>query len=106
MRDADTCVWVDRVKNIIKLAQGEYVSVSRLEEIYVGNSPAIRQMYIYGNSLRSYLVAVVVPSIGAWAIRYVPCWTEAWLPLNLQLFMCAEIGHLYKLILILLVYCR
>ena len=45
--------------------QGEYVSVSRLEEIYVGNSKLIHQMYIYGNSLRAYLVAVVVPYIGA-----------------------------------------
>lgn len=69
-RDSETFMWIDRVKNIIKLAQGEYVSVSRLEEIYVGNSPAIRQMYIYGNSLRAYLVAVVVPNIGGHASHF------------------------------------
>ena len=41
------------------------MSVSRLEEIYVGNSKLIHQMYIYGNSLRAYLVAIVVPNLGA-----------------------------------------
>ncbi|BDA50881.1 Carboxylic acid reductase [Coccomyxa sp. Obi] len=62
-RDHETFIWLDRVKNIIKLAQGEYVSVSRLEEIYVGNSKLVHQMYIYGNSLRAYLVAIVVPNL-------------------------------------------
>jgi hypothetical protein len=41
------------------------VSVSRLEQIYAAGSSAIHQIYIYGNSLRSYLVAVVVPAPGA-----------------------------------------
>ena len=45
-------------------AQGEYVAVSRLETIYQANSKAIHQIYIYGNSLRSHLLAVVVP-VGA-----------------------------------------
>ena len=46
-------------------AQGEYVAVSRLETIYQANSKAIHQIYIYGNSLRSHLLAVVVPALGA-----------------------------------------
>ena len=44
--------------------QGEFVSVSRLEAVYSGSSPLIHQMYIYGSGLRSYLLAVVVPSPG------------------------------------------
>jgi len=72
MRTGDVCeqqgpdmfVWIDRVSNIIKMSQGEYVSVSRLEAIYAANSPSIHQMYLYGNSLRAYLVAVVVPQQG------------------------------------------
>ena len=46
------------------LGQGEFVSVSRLEAIYQGSSALIHQMYIYGSGLRSYLLAVVVPSKG------------------------------------------
>ena len=61
---ADMFVWIDRVSNIIKMSQGEYVSVSRLEAIYAANSPSIHQIYLYGNSLRAYLVAVVVPQQG------------------------------------------
>ena len=42
--------------------QGEFVSTSRLEATYAGNSDLIHQMYIYGSGLRSYLLAAVVPS--------------------------------------------
>ena len=60
----DEFAWIDRVSNIIKMSQGEYVSVSRLEAIYAANSPSIHQMFLYGNSLRAYLVAIVVPNQG------------------------------------------
>jgi len=60
-RGDDILVWIDRRKNVVKLAQGEYVSVSRLEALFT-SSPAIHQIYIYGNSSRSYLLAVVVPA--------------------------------------------
>ena len=60
----DTFMWIDRVSNIIKLSQGEYVSVSRLEALYAANSPSVHQMYLYGNSLRAYLVAIVVAQQG------------------------------------------
>ena len=62
---ADQIRWVDRRSNIIKLAQGEFVSVSRLESDYMGGSMLIYQMFIYGSSLRSYLLATIVPSPGA-----------------------------------------
>ncbi|WP_437677068.1 thioester reductase domain-containing protein [Sorangium sp. So ce131] len=57
----DEIVWLDRKKNVLKLAQGEFVSTSRLEGIYAAMSPFIQQIYVYGSSLRAYLLAVVVP---------------------------------------------
>lgn len=50
--------------------QGEFVNGSRLEADYVGTSRLIHQMYIYGNPLRAYLLAVVVPSKGACAQQH------------------------------------
>ena len=37
-------VWVDRKKNVLKLAQGEFVSLGRLEADYKGNSSLIHQV--------------------------------------------------------------
>lgn len=53
-------VYLDRRKNVLKLSQGEFVAVSRLESEYT-DDPAIKQIYVYGNSERAYLLAVVVP---------------------------------------------
>lgn len=50
---------IDRVKAIQKLSQGEYISPENLE-MKVKN-PYILQSFIYGDSLKSYVVAVVVP---------------------------------------------
>jgi len=57
----DQVQYLDRRNNVIKLAQGEFVTVSKLEAAYT-NSPLVRQIYIYGNSARPYLLAVVVPT--------------------------------------------
>jgi fatty acid CoA ligase FadD9 len=57
----DQLVYLDRRNNVLKLAQGEFVTISKLEKIF-GDSPLVRQIYIYGNSGRSYLLAVVVPT--------------------------------------------
>jgi fatty acid CoA ligase FadD9 len=54
-------VYVDRRNNVLKLAQGEFVTVARLEAEF-GNSPLVRQIYVYGNSAHPYLLAVVVPT--------------------------------------------
>jgi fatty acid CoA ligase FadD9 len=57
----DQLVYLDRRNNVLKLAQGEFVTVSKLETLF-GDSPLVRDIYIYGNSARSYLLAVVVPT--------------------------------------------
>lgn len=52
---------VDRRKSVLKLSQGEFVAVARLESTFAA-SPLVRQIFLYGNSERSYLLAVVVPT--------------------------------------------
>ncbi len=64
----DQVAYVDRRNNVLKLSQGEFVTVSKLEAAF-NDSPLVRQIYIYGNSARPYLLAVVVPSADALA-RY------------------------------------
>ena len=62
----DHLVYVDRRNNVLKLAQGEFVTLAKLEAAF-GNSPLVRQIYVYGNSAQPYLLAVVVPSEDALA---------------------------------------
>lgn len=65
LREGDEIRLIDRKKNVLKLAQGEFVSTSRLEALYAAKSPFIAQMYVHGSSLRAYLLAVVVPEARA-----------------------------------------
>jgi fatty acid CoA ligase FadD9 len=59
-RGQDHVVIIDRRKDVLKLSQGEYVAVGALGTVYEAGSAVIHQIYAYGNSERSYLVAVVV----------------------------------------------
>ncbi|MER6349197.1 carboxylic acid reductase [Streptomyces sp. NPDC001532] len=64
--EPDRIAIVDRRKNVLKLSQGEFVATSRLEAVFAA-SPLVRQIFVYGNSERSYLLAVVVPTPDALA---------------------------------------
>ncbi|MGB6180079.1 MAG: thioester reductase domain-containing protein, partial [Rhodococcus sp. (in: high G+C Gram-positive bacteria)] len=48
----------------LKLAQGEFVALSRLESIYA-SADAVDQIFVHGSGERAYLLAVVVPASGA-----------------------------------------
>ena len=60
---------IDRAKSMFKLSQGEYIAPEKLENIYI-QSPYAAQVFVYGDSLQNYLVAVVVceePTVQKWA---------------------------------------
>lgn len=51
---------IDRSKNIFKLSQGEYIAPEKIEQMFMV-SPYIAQSMVYGDSLKSCAVAVIVP---------------------------------------------
>jgi long-chain acyl-CoA synthetase len=58
---------IDRRKNVLKLAQGEYISPERIEGVYLNACPFLAQAYVHGDSVQTFLVALfgVQPDIFA-----------------------------------------
>ena len=58
---------IDRRKNVLKLAQGEYVSPERIENVYLANCPWMAAAYVHGDSNQSCLVMIgaIMPEIFA-----------------------------------------
>ncbi|CAF1395506.1 unnamed protein product [Adineta steineri] len=50
---------IDRKKNIYKLSQGEYIAPEKIEDVYA-RSRFISQVFVYGDSFESFLIAVVI----------------------------------------------
>ena len=61
---------IDRKKNIFKLSQGEYITPDKLENVY-NKSRFVASIFVYGESLQSYLVAIINPDM-----EYIPYWAE------------------------------
>jgi long-chain acyl-CoA synthetase len=49
---------IDRKKNVLKLAQGEYISPERIENVYMGSTNLISMAFVHGDPKESCLVAV------------------------------------------------
>merc|ERR1712071_685627 len=55
---------IDRKKDLVKLQFGEYVSLGKVESV-LKTCPLVENVCIYGDSKRSYVVAMVCPERGA-----------------------------------------
>ncbi|PHH73016.1 hypothetical protein CDD80_4093 [Ophiocordyceps camponoti-rufipedis] len=49
---------IDRKKNVLKLAHGEYISPERLENVYLGNTAIVSSAYVHGDAKESSLVGI------------------------------------------------
>ena len=51
---------MDRVKEIFKLSQGEYIIPAKLESVY-SKSVYVQQIMIYGNPTKNNIIAIIIP---------------------------------------------
>ncbi len=49
---------IDRVKNVLKLAQGEYVSPERIENVFLASCGWLATAYVHGDSTQAALVGI------------------------------------------------
>ena len=72
LREPDLLVYIDRTNDVQKLSQGEFVTIAALTTTFEKASKVIEQIYIYGSSNYSYLLAVVVPDMDVVANKIGP----------------------------------
>eukprot|EP00088_Acartia_fossae_P008574 TRINITY_DN14113_c1_g1_i4.p1 TRINITY_DN14113_c1_g1~~TRINITY_DN14113_c1_g1_i4.p1 ORF type:complete len:697 (+),score=216.34 TRINITY_DN14113_c1_g1_i4:275-2092(+) len=56
-----TLMIIDRKKDLVKLQFGEYVSLGKVEACLKG-CPVVSNICVYGNSTKSYVVAIICPA--------------------------------------------
>ncbi|TVY81373.1 Long chain acyl-CoA synthetase [Lachnellula suecica] len=49
---------IDRVKNVLKLSQGEYISPERIENVYLANSNILATGFVHGDSTQAFTVSI------------------------------------------------
>ena len=76
-RGPDHLVYLDRRNDVLKLAQGEFVTLGAVGNAFETHSDVIRQIFVYGSSARAFLLAVVVPDLDVVAVRLGPDAPEA-----------------------------
>jgi long-chain acyl-CoA synthetase len=62
---------VDRVKQLVKLSQGEYISLTALADAYAA-TPGLRSVFVYADAHRDAPIAVAVPGpelAAEWQLR-------------------------------------
>ncbi|KAG0258654.1 hypothetical protein DFQ27_004530 [Actinomortierella ambigua] len=52
---------IDRVKNVFKLSQGEFIAAEKIENQILAKVPLIQQIFVHGDSTENCLVAIMVP---------------------------------------------
>jgi len=62
-RGPDRIEWIARRNDVLKLSQSEFVATGALATTFESGSELIEQAFVYGNSSRSYVLAVVVPNM-------------------------------------------
>ncbi|VDD94489.1 unnamed protein product [Enterobius vermicularis] len=61
MRDDGSLMIIDRKKDLVKLRDGEYIALAKVE-VALSTSSLIDMICVYGDSLELYLVALIVPN--------------------------------------------
>ena len=63
--------FIDRKKNIFKLAQGEYIAPEKIENVQA-LSQFVAQSFVYGDSVQPHLIGIIVPDEEYVMDKYAP----------------------------------